>query len=115
MNVLSELKSLINSLSVPVETGIFKSKAPDTYIVLVPISDTYPLHSDDYPQVDYQECRITLYSKSNYIKLKNRIIKILLTNFFYITERKYNGYDTDAGYHQFTIDVAKNYDMEEDI
>ena len=113
MNILSELNTVLASLNVPIETGIFKSKAPDTYIVLVPINDSYPLHSDDYPQVDYQECRITLYSKANYIKLKNRISKILLSNFFYISERKYNGYDTDAGYHQFTIDVAKNYDLEE--
>ena len=115
MNILKELRTVLESVDVPIETGVFKSKAPNTYIVLVPIGDTYPLHSDDFPEVDYQECRITLYSKTNYISLKTRITKILLNNFFYITERKYNGYDTDAGYHQFTIDVAKNYDMEEDI
>ena len=86
MNILSELNTVLASLNIPIETGIFKSKAPDTYIVLVPINDSYPLHSDDYPQVDYQECRITLYSKANYTKLKNRISKILLSNFFYITE-----------------------------
>lgn len=66
------------------------------------------------PITDVQELRITLFSKENYIKLKNQLILSLLKNEFYITERKYNGYETDTGYYQYTIDVAKNYEIEED-
>ena len=46
MNILEELTSLFNSLNIPTETGVFKNKAPDTYIVFTPLSDELTLHSD---------------------------------------------------------------------
>jgi hypothetical protein len=33
---------------------------------------------------------------------------------FYITDRRFNGYETGSGYYQYTIDVAKQYDIEEE-
>lgn len=114
MNILSETKEILSSLKIPIETGVFSSEAPDRYIVLIPLVDTYPLNADDRPQVDYQELRITFYSKDNYIKTKNTIVAKLVSNCFFITERKYNGFDTDTGYHQYTIDVAKQYEIEEE-
>ena len=115
MNILSQVNLLLSRLNIPVETGSMKKVASDKYIVLVPLSDSYPVSADDLPIVDLQELRITIFSKENYIKLKNQIISILLSNDFCITERKYNGYDADTGYYQYTIDVAKNYEIEEDI
>lgn len=114
MNILSELKSLLLDMNVPIETGVFSKKAPDEYIVLVPLADSYPFNADNTPQMDQQEVRISIFTKGNYIKLKNNISKKLIMNFFYITDRRYNGFDTDTGYYQYTIDVAKTYDIEED-
>lgn len=114
MNILSELKSLLLDINVPIETGVFSKKAPDEYIVLVPLADSYPFNADNTPQMDQQEVRISIFTKGNYIKLKNSISKKLIMNFFYITDRRYNGLDTDTGYYQYTIDVAKIYDIEED-
>ena len=114
MNILSEVKTLLETLNIPIETGVFSDKAPDEYIVLVPLADSFPLNADDEPQTDKQELRISIFTKSNYIKLKNSITGRLITHFFYITDRRYNGYETDTGYHQYTIDVAKTYDIEED-
>lgn len=114
MNILSEVNELLRVLNIPIETGVFKGEAVDNYIVLVPLSDTYPFNADNKPEVDVQELRITIYSKSNYLKLKSRIQSIMLSNDFYITERKFNGYDTGTGYYQYTIDVANNYQIEED-
>lgn len=114
MNILAEANEVLKALKIPIETGVFKSEAPDTYIVLVPLTDTFPLNADNMPQTDLQELRITLFSKGNYIKLKNKIIVKLLTADFCITGRMYNGFDTGVGYHQYTIDVAKNYDIMED-
>ena len=114
MNILSEVKSIIETLNIPVETGVFSDKAPDEYIVLVPLADSFPLNADDEPQTDKQELRISIFTKGNYIRLKNRITGRLLTHYFYITDRRYNGYETETGYHQYTIDVAKTYDIEED-
>ena len=112
MNILSEVKEILSPLNIPIETGVFKDEAPDEYIVLTPLSDSYPLSADDVPQTDEQELRITLYSKNNYIRVKNQIIARCLTNYFFITDRLYGGYDTETGYHRYTIDVAKTYDLE---
>ena len=114
MNILSETKELIQNLDVPVETGVFSGTAPETYVVLVPLVDSYPLSADDKPEVDYQELRISIFSKSNYLRIKNEIIKELIDNSFYVTERKYNGFDTESGYYQYSIDIAKNYLFEEE-
>ena len=114
MNILKELNTIFSSINVPVETGIFSNKAPDTYVVLVPLNDSFPFNADNCPQCDVQELRISIFSKKNYIKLKNTIISRLLGSDFYITDRRYNGYETGSGYHQYTIDVAKQYDIEEE-
>lgn len=112
MNILSETKGLLKPLKVPIETGIFSEEAPSEYIVLIPLADTYPLNADNMPQADNQELRISIFTKGNYIGLKNKISSRLLAHHFYITDRRYNGYDTDVGYHQYTIDVAKTYEIE---
>ena len=114
MNILSELNSLCETLDIHVETGVFSGKAPSTYVVLVPLNDSFPFNADNYPQTDVQEVRISIFTKSNYIKLKNKIITRLLGGDFYITDRRYNGFETGSGYHQYTIDVAKQYDIEEE-
>ena len=114
MSILEEVISLLSPLKIPIETGTFSEETPDSYIVLIPLLDTYPLNADDKPQIDKQELRITLYTKSNYIHLKNQIIARLISNYFYITERRYGGYDADTGYHQYTIDVAKTYEIEQE-
>lgn len=114
MNILSDVKKLLEDLSVPIMTGVYASDAKDEYIVLVPLSDSYPISADNLPITDLQELRITLFSKGNYLKIKNKIVSLMLKNDFCITERKYNGYETDTGYYQYTIDVAKNYEIEED-
>lgn len=114
MNILTETRSVLLPLNVPIETGVFKDKAPDEYIVLTPLADTYPLSADDFPQTDVQELRISLYTRNNYLQIKNSIVKTLLKNDFTITARRYGGYETDTGYHQYTIDVAKNYNIEEE-
>jgi len=114
MNILKELNTLFNSLNVPVETGIFSGNAPNTYVVIVPLNDSFPFNADNYPQLDYQEVRISIFTKTNYTKLKNKIITRLLGGDFYITDRRFNGYETGTGYYQYTIDVAKQYDIEEE-
>ena len=114
MNILSEVKELLEPLGIPIVTGVFKDTAPTSYIVMVPLADSFPLNADDTPQTDEQELRISIYSKSNYLQIKNQVTARLLSRYFFITDRRYNGYDTDTGYYQYTIDVAKNYEIEEE-
>lgn len=113
MSSLSELNAIAESCGVPVETGVFSDAAPDTYLVLTPLSDTFDLHADNQPCVDIQEVRLSLFTKGSYTKLKNRLVRTLLSADFYITDRRYIGYEPDIGYHHYAIDVAKSYVWEE--
>ena len=113
MSILEELNAALQELEVPVETGIFSDKAPDAYIVIAPLSDTFDLHADNSPGVDIQEARLSLFVKGSYTALKNRLVRLLLRGGFTITGRMYNGYETDTGYHHYTVDAAQYYETEE--
>jgi hypothetical protein len=113
MSILTELNALLDGLGIPVETGVFSKKAPDEYIVVTPMADTFPVHADDRPQADTQEARLSLFSKSNYLQRKNQIVKALLSADFTVTARQYAGHENDTGYHNSAIDVAKNYELED--
>ena len=61
MSLLSELNTIAESCGVPVETGVFSDAAPDTYLVLTPLSDSFDLHADNQPSIDVQEVRLSLF------------------------------------------------------
>jgi hypothetical protein len=113
MSLLSDLKSIISSLNIPVKTGAFDDNVPDLYIVLVPIDDEFALHADNRPGVDVQSVRISLYAKKNYTEPKNRVIKALIGAGMTITSRQYIGFEQDTKYHHYNIDVENVYEMEE--
>ena len=112
MSALAELAALLSVLSIPAETGVFKGKAPDEYVVVTPLTDTYGLCADDCPLYELQEARLSLFSKNNYTQRKNQIVKALLAGDFTITDRTYIDFEED--YHQFEIDVAKTFEIEEE-
>ena len=112
MSILEELNTLLSPF-LPVETGVFSDVPPDEYLVLTPMADVFALFGDNAPLIDVPEVRISLYSKSNYIKRKSQITSALLLAEFTITDRRYIGYENDTGYHHYLIDVAKHYEMEE--
>lgn len=113
MSLLSELNAIAEGCGIPVETGVFSDTAPDTYLVLTPLSGSFDLHADNCPGIDTQEVRLSLFTKGSYTKLKNRLVRTLLGADFYITNRRYIGFETDTGYHHYAIDVAKSYVWEE--
>ena len=113
MSILSDLNTTLTPLGIPLETGVFSDAAPDKYIVIVPLSDVFAVSADNKPTIDVQEARISLYSKSNYNKDKNAIMRTLLREDFTITGRQYIGFETATGYYHYVIDVAKHYEMEE--
>ncbi len=112
MSILSELNTLIKIIDIPVETGVFSGVPPIEYIVITPLNDTFAIFGDNKPLLDIQEARLSLFSKKNYIQRKNQLVKILLQADFTITERRYVGHENDTGYHNYAIDVSKNYETE---
>ena len=113
MSLLSELNTIAESCTIPVETGVFIDHAPDTYLVLTPLADTFDLHADDRPGVDTQEVRLSLFCRENYMKIKNTLVRALLAADVTVTDRRYIGHEDDTGYHHYAIDVAKSYVWEE--
>ena len=112
MSLLSELTTLLDALQIPVETGVFNGKAPETYVVITPLTDTFALYAGDCPQYEVQEARLSLFSQGNYRPLKRQIEKVLLAAGISITDRRYIGHEDDTGYHHFAIDAAKHHEME---
>lgn len=113
MNVLLETTALIENLGIAVETGVFSDVAPDEYMVVTPLADTYELFSDNHPEFETQEARLSLYSKGNYLAMKKRVLKALLAADFTVTDRLYIEHEDDTGYHHYAIDIAKIYPIEE--
>jgi hypothetical protein len=113
VSVLSDINATLEPLGIPLETGVFKDEAPDKYIVVVPMADSFELHADNTPEYDVQEARISMYAKGSYTKDKNAIVRALLGADFTITDRRYIGYETETGYFHYNVDVAKHYEMEE--
>lgn len=113
MSLLSEIKTAVENCGVSVETGVFSETPPNCYAVVTPLADTFELHADNAPEYETQEARISLFSKDNYTRLKNALVRSLLKADFTVTDRRYNGYENDTGYHHYVIDVAKLYGLEE--
>ena len=94
MSLLSEIHDILRPVGIPVETGVFSDKAPDEYIVV-------------------HEARISIFTKGNYLSIKNAVVKAFLVAEFTVTNRQYIGYEADTGYHHYNVDVANYYETED--
>ena len=113
MSLLADLNAIASKLGIAVETGVFTDTPPNEYLVLTPLVDTFDLHADNTPGADIQEVRLSLFTKGSYTKWKNAIVRALLAADITITDRRYVGHEDDSGYHNYAIDVANYYEMEE--
>jgi hypothetical protein len=113
MSILSELTALLEQLDISVETGVFSDTAPDDYTVITPLYDNFELFSDNLPEYETQEARLSLFSQNNYTALKSKIVKALLSADFTITARQYIGHEDDSQYHHYAIDTSKLYKLED--
>ena len=112
MSLLQELNTLLSPI-VPVETGVFSESAPNRYVVITPLADTFALYADDGPRHETQEARLSLFDKGSYTTTKNQIVRALLAADITITDRRYVGHEDDTSYHHYAIDVAKIYELED--
>lgn len=112
MSFLSEIQEALAPLNIPLETGVFTGEAPDAYLVVVPMTENYEYYADDTPSLDVCEARISIFSKSNYQRIKKAVVNALHAADFTITLRQYIGYEPDTGYHHYNVDAEKYYDYE---
>lgn len=111
MSLLEELNTLLSPI-VPVETGVFSKSAPNRYVVITPLADTFEAYADDRPHHETQEVRLSIFDKGNYTSVKNQIVRTLLNAELTITDRRYVGHEDDTGYHHYAIDVATSVTLD---
>lgn len=111
MNIIAELTIIFDGLEFPVETGYFGDEAPDEYVVITPLGDSFHLYGDNKPEYETQEVRLSIFSKSNYMEMKSKIVSALLDGEFTVTDRRYIGHEDDTGYHHYSIDTEKLYSI----
>ena len=113
MSLLEDLNRIAKDTGISVETGVFSAPAPAAYLVLTTLTETFDLHADNVPELDVQEVRISLFTTGSYTKWKNTLVRAILAADITITERRYVGHDDDTGYHNYAIDVANYYELED--
>jgi len=111
MNILDELYAILTNMGFSVETGVFSDKAPDEYIIITPMVDNFPIFADNYPLLEKQEARLSLYSKKNYLISKKQVVKTLIGLGFTITGQIHLGREDDTSYFHAAIDVEKCYEF----
>lgn len=105
--LLKQLTALCKKLNLPSATGAFNaSPAPDQFAVLTPIADVYDLHAANEPGVEVEHVRLSVYSKGNYLHLRDLISHALLTAGITVEARTYVGFESDTGFHHYTVDCA---------
>lgn len=82
------------------------SPAPHTYLVFTPLTDSFEIFADNPPGIEIEEARISLFTKTNYLALRDQITKALISARLVITARRYIGYEDDTGFHHYSIDVS---------
>ncbi|MBS6101087.1 MAG: hypothetical protein KH751_00515 [Actinomyces sp.] len=82
------------------------SPAPHTYLVFTPLTDSFEIFADNTPGIEIEEARISLFTKTNYLGLRNQLTRALIDAGLTVTARRYIGYEADTGFHHYSIDVS---------
>jgi len=114
MSLLEDLNLILAPFGIPVETSVFSDTPPDEYLVITPMSDRLDLFADNEAYMIVSEARLSLFTKNNYVQLKEDLTKTLQSGGMTITDRQYVGYEYDTKFHHYAIDVMKEYETEED-
>lgn len=116
MSILQSLKAVCDAKRLPVMTGSYVppqgEAAPTTYIVLTPMDDELTVYGDDMPHLEIQSARLTLFSKSNYLSLRNTLRDAILAAGLTITDMRFIEHEPDTGYYHYAIDVESIQSME---
>jgi hypothetical protein len=106
MSLLALLNTILGTLGVPIETGIFSGVPPDEYVVITPLTDDFSLFADDAPEFETQEVRLSLFTKNNYRPRIKQITAAILAADITITERRFVGYDGETAFFNYAVDTA---------
>ena len=90
----------------PTERGVYTGKdKPNQYCTFTRIMGGAAIRADDVQQVGKETYRVTLYSKSDFEEILQKIIDTLEAAGYYINSQDGENYETDTGYWQVPITI----------
>lgn len=105
--LLEQLSRMAQTLELQSAVGLYaETPAPDTYLVFTPLTDSLGVFADNQPGIEVEEVRIALFTKTNYLGLRNQLTRALIDAGLTVTARRYIGYEADTGFHHYSIDVS---------
>lgn len=108
--LLEQLSRIAEALKLPYAVGLYTdAPAPDAYLVFTPLADTFEVFADNTPGIEIEEVRIALFTKTNYLALRDQLTRTLLDADLVVTARRYIGFEPDTGFHHYSIDVATHH------
>lgn len=108
--LLKHLSHIAQALGLPYAVSLYiETPAPDTYLVFTPLTDSLGVFADNQPGIEVEEVRIALFTKTNYLGLRNQLTRALIDAGLTVTARRYIGYEADTGFHHYSIDVATHH------
>lgn len=108
--ILVRLTAMCRGLSIPCETVVFSAlPVPESYAVLTPIADVYDLPADNQPGAEIEHARLSLFTKGNYLVLRDLVCHALTRENITVTGRRYVGFEEDTGFHHYAIDCATHH------
>ncbi|MDR0957921.1 MAG: hypothetical protein LBM16_01765 [Clostridiales bacterium] len=106
MSFLSKIIAVLEKNGVPTQTVHFtQTPLPDEYAVITPMIDSFEIFADNKPQIETSSARISIFTRGNFTELVKRISFSLIESDFFVTDRRYIGYEKEAMYHHYSIDT----------
>lgn len=108
--LLEQLSGIAERLELPYAVGLYaETPAPDTYLVFTPLVDSLEVFADNTPGIEIEEVRVSVFTKANYLAVRDQLTRALIDSGLTVTARRYVGYEPDAGFHHYSIDVATHH------
>ncbi len=105
--LLETLTRICKALSLPVSVGNHAATpAPDAYVVLVPLAETFEVFAGDQPSAEVVEVRTSVFTKTDYQPVAQTLVTALLEAGVTVTGRRYVGFEDDTKYHHWAVDTA---------
>lgn len=105
--LLEQVTRIAGEQNLACATGVWAdSPAPNSYLVLTPIADVLEGYGDNTAGVEVEHTRASLYTKTNYLQLRDRLTAAFLNAGITVEARTYVGFEADTGYHHYAFDLC---------
>lgn len=101
------INALSGILSVTTAENPQENSNADTFGVIVPVEDAIPLWADNLPLHESEEVYLEIYTKGNYLALRDKVTARLIAADITIASRRYVQFEQDTRYHHYTFDLKK--------